>query len=85
MPLSLELQADAEHVLDEEGYPWTRVLDVDVDCILYENKLHKARTVWLHRHKGTGRLRVQMVEGFQIWPPDGFHGQPWPPESYHQN
>jgi hypothetical protein len=68
MALHPELEEDAQTILTEAGVPWSDVVHVDHDCILYVNG-HKARTLWLSRQPGTGRLRTLMAEGFQAEAP----------------
>ncbi len=72
MGLHPQLRLDAERVLREAGCPCLAIIAVDSDAILYENTFHKARTLWMCRQEGTGRLRVKMVAGFPPWPPVGF-------------
>lgn len=67
---------EAQRILDEAGLPYERIIALDRDSILYENRMHRARTAWVGRQPGTGRLRVRMVEGFPIAPPAEFRPAP---------
>lgn len=64
--------ADARLIIRGEGLSCNRVVAVDYDSILYLNSIDHARTMWLHRPE-RGKLRLQLVPGFDASPPEGWH------------
>lgn len=63
------LLEDARQILREADCPFTDIVQVDSDAILYLNGLRRPRTLWLWRNPQTGKLTVKMVEGFQAVAP----------------
>lgn len=67
-----DLLADARQILAEADCPYTRIVSIDFDSILYLNAMRRPRTLWLFRNPDTGKLKVRMATGFPAVPPVGW-------------